>query len=64
MAQLLTSSEVAKQLKVSEGTVRNWVHQKQIPYVKVNRSLRFDQDKIDHWLRQRSIRTKVGGMLI
>ena len=64
MPQLLTPAEVAKQLKVNVGTVYNWVTQKKIPYVKLMSAVRFDQAKIDNWVNQRSVRTKVGGMTV
>lgn len=64
MAKLLTPKEVANQLQVSAGTVYNWVNKKKIPYIKMNGSIRFEQGKIDNWIQHRSVRTKVGGMIV
>lgn len=64
MAQLLTAAEVAKQLKVTEGTVRKWAMLKKIPFNKLGKSLRFDQNKIDNWVNQRSVRIRVGDMTL
>lgn len=64
MAQLLTAAEVADQLKVKEDTVYHWASKRKIPFVKVGRSLRFDQNKIDNWVNQRSVRMRVGDMTL
>lgn len=62
--QLLTSAEVAKQLQISEQTIRNWVSRKFIPYQKIGHTVRFDQTRIDNWILQRSVRAKVGGAYV
>jgi excisionase family DNA binding protein len=62
--KLLTAAELAKYLKVSDGTIYNWINQKRIPFIKVGSTVRFDQHKIDMWLQQRSVRMKVGNMTL
>lgn len=47
---LWTVTDVANFLKVSEKTVYDWVHKRQIPFVKVRRLLRFKPEEIAKWL--------------
>lgn len=44
---------LAAYLAVSANTVRSWVWQRQIPYVKVGRLVRFDIAEVEDWLRER-----------
>jgi len=52
--RLLTYEELAEVLQVSPGTLRNWVSQEFIPFVKVGRVVRFDPETINRWIRKRS----------
>jgi excisionase family DNA binding protein len=40
MAELLTSTELARELKISRDTVRNWVRDRRIPEIRVNDKVR------------------------
>lgn len=51
---LMTPEEVAAHLKVSEGTVGQWVKAGRIPVVKVGRLNRFRRSDIDAWVDERS----------
>ncbi len=53
--QLLTVFDVAKKLQVSQVSVRRWISQGKISYIKVGRCTRFDSDEIDRWIEKRSI---------
>ena len=46
-----TVKEVAKYLRVGEGTIRSWMRFNKIPFSKVNGSIRFDKEIIDEWMR-------------
>ncbi len=48
---LWTVTDTAEFLKVSEKTVYDWVHKKQVPFVKINRLLRFQPGEIKKWLQ-------------
>jgi excisionase family DNA binding protein len=52
MNQLLTSEEVAARLGVKLSTVRQWVHERYIPHVKLGRSVRFDPRVIEEWVKK------------
>lgn len=45
-----TVEDLAEHLKVSEKTVYDWVHKREVPFVKVRRLLRFKPSEIDRWL--------------
>ncbi len=48
--ELMTTTEIAKYLRISRASVYRLVRQKQIPVSKVGRQLRFRKDTIDVWL--------------
>lgn len=52
--ELLTTTEVAKWLKVAESTIRKWVHYGFIPYVKLGRAVRFREKDIEVWIEERT----------
>lgn len=41
--------DVAQYLRVSERTVRDWIYQRKIPFLKVGRCVRFDPAVIESW---------------
>ena len=50
MIKLLTCSEAAEALKVSQGTIRNWVCAKKIPFKKANGKVLFSVTELQDWL--------------
>mgnify|MGYP006310667409 CR=1 FL=1 len=52
MEKLLNSSEAAKYLNIKEWTLRHWVSEKRIPYVKLGRCVRFKQSDLDKYIEQ------------
>ncbi len=42
--------DIASYLNVSPKTLYQWAELRQIPHVKLNGCLRFDQDSIDKWI--------------
>ncbi len=53
----LTVSEVAQLLNVAEKTVRKYVWERTIPYVKIGGNVRFSQQKIQEWISEREVPT-------
>ncbi len=45
--RLLTVADVAERCLVPESTVRYWIHKKRIPYVKVGRRVRIEEDVLE-----------------
>ena len=57
MNQLLNVEQVSETLGISKNTLYFYTQNKQIPFIKVGRHLRFKRRSLDKWLRERS--TKV-----
>lgn len=49
--------ELADYLGIKVGTIYVWVCQKKISYIKVGRLVKFDLQKIDSWLKERTIKS-------
>lgn len=49
MPELLTTSELARKLRVHPATVRRWVHAG-APVLRLPGSMRFDLDSVCRWL--------------
>jgi len=56
MKRLLTVDEVAKVLSVRKSTVYQWVHLRLIPHIKVGRFVRFKEEDIERWLKERKVK--------
>ncbi len=53
MDQLLGIKDVSELLKVKESTIRSWVFQKRIPFLRVGgRLVRFPMKELQMWLRK------------
>ncbi len=50
---LITVTQLAKYLSVSDKTLRQWVAQDKIPYGRLEKNIRFDRDQIQQWLDER-----------
>ena len=49
---LLTTKELEKQLKVTAVTIWRWRNDG-MPFLKLNNSIRFEEEKVIEWLKQR-----------
>jgi excisionase family DNA binding protein len=58
-SEVMSVSQMAKYLSISEYTLREWVRMKRIPHHKVNKQIRFKKSKIDRWLDRNEIATSV-----
>ena len=52
MESYLTVEELAAYLKLTEQTVRRWILNNQVPYHKVNHSVRFRLSEIEAWVKK------------
>ena len=50
--RFLNVPEVAVYLGFSVSAIRKWVRRGTIPFNKVNGGIRFDIERIDHWLQK------------
>ena len=58
MNKLMTTDEVADLLSVKPSTIRKWVHLQEIPVVRLGRAVRFRLDKIEEWVKAKSLSEK------
>ena len=53
---LLSVAETAERLGIAVQTLRNWISQKRVPYIKVGRRTMFDPREIERWLSLHTVR--------
>lgn len=51
----LDSTDVAKLLNITSGTLMEWVDADKIPYYRINGHLRFNREEIENWMLSNSI---------
>jgi len=51
ISELLTASEAAEYLRISEWTLRHWVSDKKIRFIKIGRAVRFKKAHLDRFLQ-------------
>jgi len=56
MEELLTIKQAAELMHVKVWTLRAWVSQKRIPYVKLGRLVRFDPKAINEFIAENSFK--------
>jgi excisionase family DNA binding protein len=50
--QVLTTREAADYIGIKEETLRRWVAAQRVPFVRLNRLLRFRRSALDKWLAE------------
>ncbi|MFC1621698.1 helix-turn-helix transcriptional regulator [Candidatus Omnitrophota bacterium] len=53
--RLIDIKEVSERLGVKVSTIYSWVHQKQIPYIKMGRLVKFDLLELDNWIQGKKV---------
>ena len=53
--KFLRVEELSAYMGTPVATLYTWTHQKKIPHLKVGRSVRFDRDEINLWLKGRRV---------
>ena len=56
---LLDVGQVAGMLKISIATVRRWVWQRYIPYMKIGKAIRFSNLTIENWVSSKCTNSTV-----
>ena len=51
MGEMMTAKELAEMLKLSEGHIRRLTSQREVPFVKIGRTVRYSRDDIERWLK-------------
>ncbi|WP_291637672.1 helix-turn-helix domain-containing protein [Clostridium sp.] len=49
-ARLMTVDQVAVYTGLKERTIRDYVYKGKVPFIKINKMVRFDRIKIDEWI--------------
>lgn len=55
MNALLTPQELAEYLKMNRATVMRKASKGEIPSIRIGKQIRFDKDRIDRWLLQKTV---------
>ncbi len=55
MNDLMDIKQLSTRLSVNVNTLRKWVIDAQIPYLKLGRLVRFDSAVIDKWLEAKAV---------
>ena len=50
MEMYMTIEELARYLKIAEQTIRGWVRNREIPFHKIKKSIRFRLSEIEWWI--------------
>jgi excisionase family DNA binding protein len=53
MKKLISIDELATNLGIAKETIYQWTSIKVIPFYKIGRLVRFDEQEIDKWLTER-----------
>ena len=53
---LMKYEEASELLRVKKNTLRKWVSQKRVPYLKLGRSVRFESSELESWIERQSVR--------
>lgn len=58
MRKLLTIKEVSEATGFSVKTLYAWCKDRKIPHIRISNDLRFDQQIIENWIQNRTVRTR------
>lgn len=53
MGKLLTIKQLAELLQVAEVTIYGWKKNKNIPYLQVGNTIRFDEEQVLEWMKSK-----------
>lgn len=48
--------ELSEYLDIPIGTLYAWTHQRKIPHLKLGKTLKFDLQKIEVWLKKKEVK--------
>lgn len=52
---ILTVAEVARRLRCSRATIRDWIFHKKIPYYKINGKINFLGYELNEWFHSKAV---------
>ena len=51
MDTLMTITDVAEKMQLTEAAIRKFILQKTVPYIKIGGSIRFNPSEIEEWIK-------------
>jgi excisionase family DNA binding protein len=60
METYFTIEGIAKYLNFAEKTIRKWVLNREIPYIKIHQTIRFRLSEIEVWVGENRVRPQSG----
>ena len=59
MTELISVQQLSEKINFTPMTIYRWVKARKIPYIKMpGNDIRFDKDKIDKWIENRTVKSK------
>lgn len=58
MSPLLNTRQLAEIMGVTPRTIKSWVQDRRVPYVKIGRSIRFRPEEMEKHLERRTIKQR------
>jgi excisionase family DNA binding protein len=58
LIKLLKTDEAAELLSIKPWTLRSWVSEGRIPFVKLGRLVRFNEKRLEEWILENSYEEK------
>ena len=55
--EIMSVPQAAEYLGQTEGTLRQWVRKRKVPFYKVNGSIKFRKSKLDRWIDRGEVLT-------
>ena len=55
--KLIGVKELSEYFGIRVNTIYMWTYQKKLPYFKIGKLVKFDQEEIDAWLKEKKIKT-------
>ncbi|MDR2758652.1 MAG: helix-turn-helix domain-containing protein [Spirochaetaceae bacterium] len=55
LEHLIDIAELERRTAIKQATLRKYVAQRKIPFVKIGRLVRFDLSEIESWIRERKV---------
>lgn len=53
--ELMRPDELAKRLGVAQGTIYMWCRRGVLPFIRLEKCIRFDSGEIEQWLQKRRV---------
>ena len=57
---MLTVAEVARRLGMKECTIRLWLAQRKLPYVRCGRAIRIQDEVVEEFVKRNTVPARVG----